>query len=77
MAVGGYALSGEVPAAASRPPRNPGYFIEKVREQRLLREVIAARRPARLTDCTTFPAGIDEFVDQVEAKIFERHRRTA
>jgi len=57
-AIGGYAfltrVSGSIPTTAQA-----GYFIERVREQHLLREIIRS-----------FTGGIDEFVDQVEAKLF-------
>jgi replicative DNA helicase len=67
-AVGGYAFLTQV---SSRIPTTAqaGYFIEKVREQALLREIIRSATGA-VEDCYNFSGGIDEFVDQVEAKIF-------
>jgi replicative DNA helicase len=66
--VGGYAflsqISGRIPTTAQS-----GYFIEKVREQALLREIIRSATNA-VEDCYNFSGGIDEFVDQVETKIF-------
>ncbi len=66
--VGGYAflsqISGRIPTTAQS-----GYFIEKVREQALLREIIRSATSA-VEDCYNFSGGIDEFVDQVETKIF-------
>jgi replicative DNA helicase len=66
--VGGYAflsqISGRIPTTAQS-----GYFIEKVREQALLREIIRSATGA-VEDCYNFSGGIDEFVDQVETKIF-------
>jgi replicative DNA helicase len=66
--VGGYPfltrVSGAIPTTAQA-----GYFIEKVREQHLLREIIRSATGAA-EDCYGFTGGIDEFVDQVEAKLF-------
>jgi replicative DNA helicase len=66
--VGGYAyltqVSSRIPTTAQA-----GYFIEKVREQALLRELIRSATNA-VEDCYNFSGGIDEFVDQVETKIF-------
>ena len=66
--VGGYPfltrISGAIPTTAQA-----GYFIEKVREQHLLREIIRSATGAA-EDCYAFTGGIDEFVDQVEAKLF-------
>ncbi len=66
--VGGYAflsqISGRIPTTAQS-----GYFIEKVREQALLREIIRSATSA-VEECYNFSGGIDEFVDQVETKIF-------
>jgi replicative DNA helicase len=66
--VGGYAFLAQV---SSRIPTTAqaGYFIEKVREQSLLREIIRSATGA-VEDCYGFSGGIDEFVDQVETKIF-------
>ena len=67
-AVGGYAfltrVSGSIPTTAQA-----GYFIERVREQHLLREIIRSATGA-VEECFNFTGGIDEFVDQVEAKLF-------
>ena len=66
--IGGYAfltrVSGSIPTTAQA-----GYFIERVREQHLLREIIRSTTGAA-EDCFNFSGGIDEFVDQVEARIF-------
>lgn len=66
--VGGYAFLAQV---SSRIPTTAqaGYFIEKVREQALLRDIIKAGTGA-VEDCYGFSGGIDEFVDQIEAKLF-------
>jgi len=67
-AVGGYAFLTQV---SSRIPTTAqaGYFIDKVREQSLLREIIRSATGA-VEDCYNFSGGIDEFVDQVETRIF-------
>src|ERR1700722_9149300 len=66
--IGGYAfltrVSGSIPTTAQA-----GYFIERVREQHLLREIIRSATGA-VEECFNFTGGIDEFVDQVEARIF-------
>ncbi|MDP3072224.1 MAG: replicative DNA helicase [Opitutaceae bacterium] len=66
--VGGYAylaqLSSRIPTTAQAT-----YFIEKVREQALLRDIIRSATGA-VEACYGFSGGIDEFVDQVEAGIF-------
>src|SRR5688572_9774854 len=66
--IGGYAFLTQV---SSRIPTTAqaGYFIEKVREQALLREIIRSATGA-VEDCYGFSGGIDEFVDQIETKIF-------
>ncbi|WP_414664830.1 replicative DNA helicase [Horticoccus sp. 23ND18S-11] len=66
--IGGYAFLAQV---SSRIPTTAqaGYFIEKVREQALLREIIRSATGA-VEECYGFTGGIDEFVDQIEAKIF-------
>jgi replicative DNA helicase len=66
--VGGYAFLTQV---SSRIPTTAqaGYFIEKVRELHLLREIIKAGTGA-VEECYQFSGGIDEFVDQIEARIF-------
>src|ERR1035437_3130273 len=67
-AIGGYAfltrVSGSIPTTAQA-----GYFIDRVREQHLLREIIRSATGA-VEDCYNFSGGIDEFVDQVESRIF-------
>jgi replicative DNA helicase len=66
--VGGYAFLAQV---SSRIPTTAqaSYFIEKVREQALLREIIRSATGA-VEDCYGYSGGIDEFVDQIESKIF-------
>jgi len=66
--IGGYAFLSQV---SSRIPTTAQatYFIEKVREQALLREIIRSATGA-VEDCYGFSGGIDEFVDQIESKIF-------
>ncbi len=66
--IGGYAFLSQV---SSRIPTTAqaSYFIEKVREQALLREIIRSATNA-VEDCYGFSGGIDEFVDQIETKIF-------
>jgi replicative DNA helicase len=66
--IGGYAFLTQV---SSRIPTTAqaGYFIEKVREQHLLRELIRASTGA-VEACHQFTGGIDEFVDQIEQKLF-------
>jgi replicative DNA helicase len=66
--IGGYAfltqVSNRVPTTAQA-----GYFIEKVREQALLREIIHSATGA-VEECYGFTGGIEEFVDQIEQKLF-------
>jgi replicative DNA helicase len=66
--VGGYAfltrVSGSIPTTAQA-----GYFIERVREQHLLREIIRSATGA-VEDCYGFAGGIDDFVDQIESRLF-------
>ncbi len=66
--VGGYAFLTQV---SSRIPTTAqaGYYIDKVREQSLLREIIRSATGA-VEECYNFTGGIDEFVDQVETRIF-------
>jgi len=66
--IGGYAFLTQV---SSRIPTTAqaAYFIERVREQALLREIIRSATGA-VEDCYDFSGGIDEFVDQIEQKIF-------
>jgi replicative DNA helicase len=67
-AIGGYAfltrVSGSIPTTAQA-----GYFVAKVREQHLLREIIRSSTGA-VEDCLNFSGGIDEFVDQIEQRLF-------
>ena len=67
-AIGGYPfilqVSSRIPTAMQA-----GYYIEKVRELSLLRDIIKAGKNA-VEDCFNFSGGIDEFVDQVEQRIF-------
>jgi replicative DNA helicase len=67
-AIGGYAFLTQV---SSRIPTTAqaGYFIDKVREQHLLRELIKSATGA-VEACHNFTGGIDEFVDQVEQNLF-------
>ena len=67
-AVGGYAFLTRVSAAIPTTAQ-AGYFIDKVRELHLLREIIRSATGA-VEECFNFTGGIDEFVDQVEARIF-------
>ena len=46
-----------------------GYFIEKVRESIILRAIIRACTGA-VEDCYQYTGGLDEFVDQIEQKVF-------
>jgi len=67
-AIGGYAfltqVSGRIPTTAQA-----GYFIDKVRELHLLRELIRSATGA-VEDCYAFTGGIDEFVDRIEQNLF-------
>jgi replicative DNA helicase len=67
-AVGGFAfltqISSRIPTTAQA-----GYFIDKVRELHLLRELIRSATGA-VEECYSFTGGIDEFVDQIEQRIF-------
>ncbi len=65
--VGGYAFLAQV---SSRIPTTAqaGYFIDKVREQALLREIIRTATSA-VEDCYGFSGGIDEFVDGIRERI--------
>lgn len=66
--IGGYAFLTQV---SSRIPTTAqaSYFIDRVREQALLRDIIRTATGA-VEDCYGFSGGIDEFVDQIEQKIF-------
>lgn len=65
--VGGYAfimqVSSRIPTTAQA-----GYFIEKVREQALLREIIRSAT-GTVEDCYGFTGGIDEFVVQAAERM--------
>lgn len=67
--VGGYAyltqISGRIPTTAQAT-----YFIEKVRELYLLRELIKVATGA-VEKCYTFAGGLEEFIDTVEQDIFK------
>ncbi len=66
--IGGYAyltrISGCIPTTAQA-----GYFIEKVRELHMLREIIRAATSA-VENCYNYSGGLQEFVDKVEQDIF-------
>jgi replicative DNA helicase len=63
-AIGGYAFLTQV---SSRIPTTAqaGYFIEKVREQSLLREIIRSATGA-VEDCYNFSGGIEEFSNRIK-----------
>jgi replicative DNA helicase len=67
--VGGFAYLMQV---TSRIPTtaHAGYFIEKVREKHLLRELIRAATGA-VEQAYTFTGGLEEFVDKVEQDLFK------
>lgn len=66
--IGGYAyltqISGRIPTTAQAP-----YFIEKIRELYLLRELIRVSAGA-IEDCYNYQGGIEEFIDGLEQRIF-------
>lgn len=66
--VGGYShlsqISGRIPTTAQAR-----YFIEKVRELFLLRELIKVASTA-VEDCYQFTGGLEEFIDKLEQNIF-------
>jgi replicative DNA helicase len=68
-AVGGFAylmqVTGKIPTTA-----HAGYFIDKVREKHLLRELIKAATGA-VENCYSFTGGLEEFVDKVEQDLFK------
>ena len=68
-AVGGFAylmqVTGKIPTTA-----HAGYFIEKVREKHLLRELIRTATGA-IEQCYEFSGGLEEFVDKVEQEVFK------
>ncbi len=67
--IGGYAyltqVSGRIPTTAQST-----YFIEKVRELHLLRELIKVATGA-VESCYAYEGGLEEFVDKVEQDIFK------
>jgi replicative DNA helicase len=67
-AVGGFPylmqVTGKIPTTA-----HAGYFIEKVREKHLLRELIKAATGA-IEQAYGFTGGLEEFVDKVETDLF-------
>ena len=67
--IDGYAyltqISGRIPTTAQA-----GYFIEKVRELYLLRELIKVATSA-VENCYSFSGGLEEFIDKVEQDIFK------
>jgi replicative DNA helicase len=67
-AVGGYAyltrISGRIPTTAQAP-----YFLEKVRELHLLRELIRVAT-GTVESCLGYQGGLQEFIDKVEQDIF-------
>jgi replicative DNA helicase len=67
--IGGYAfltqISGRIPTTAQA-----GYFIEKIRELYLLRELIKVATGA-VENCYNYQGGLEEFIDKVEQDIFQ------
>ncbi len=67
--IGGYAfltqISSRIPTTAQA-----GYFIEKIRELYLLRELIKVATNA-VENCYTYQGGLEEFIDKVEQDIFK------
>jgi replicative DNA helicase len=68
-AIGGFPylmqITGKIPTTA-----HAGYFIEKVREKHLLRELIKTATSA-VEHCYNFTGGLEEFVDRVEQDLFK------
>jgi replicative DNA helicase len=68
-AVGGFPylmqVTGKIPTTA-----HAGYFIEKVREKHLLRELIKTATGA-IEQAYAFSGGLEEFVDKVEQELFK------
>ncbi|MBX3736237.1 MAG: replicative DNA helicase [Candidatus Didemnitutus sp.] len=68
-AIGGFPylmqITGKIPTTA-----HAGYFIEKVREKHLLRELIKAATGA-VEQCYSFTGGLEEFIDKVEQELFK------
>src|SRR3954462_6760190 len=58
-------VTGKIPTTA-----HAGYFIEKVREKHLLRELIKAATGA-VEQAYQFTGGLEEFVDKVEQELFK------
>jgi len=58
-------ITGKIPTTA-----HAGYFIEKVREKYLLRELIKAATGA-VEQCYSFTGGLEEFIDKVEQDLFK------
>src|SRR4051812_30340569 len=58
-------VTGKIPTTA-----HAGYFIEKVREKHLLRELIKAATGA-VEQAYGFTGGLEEFVDKVEQELFK------
>lgn len=67
-AIGSYAFLSQV---SSRIPTTAqaNYFIEKVREQAMLRDIIRAATGA-VEDCYGYTGGIEELADSIEQKLF-------
>jgi replicative DNA helicase len=67
--IGGYAfltqISGRIPTTAQAT-----YFIEKIRELYLLRELIKVATGA-VENCYSYDGGLEEFIDKVEQDIFK------
>jgi len=67
--IGGYGfltqISGRIPTTAQA-----GYFIEKIRELYLLRELIKVATSA-VENCYSYQGGLAEFIDKVEQDIFQ------
>jgi replicative DNA helicase len=68
-AIGGFPylmqITGRIPTTA-----HAGYFIEKVREKHLLRELIKTATGA-VEQCYSFTGGLEEFIDRVEQDLFK------
>ncbi|MDR0353440.1 MAG: replicative DNA helicase [Opitutaceae bacterium] len=66
--IGGYAyltqISGRIPTTAQAP-----YFIEKIREFFLLREIIKVATGA-VEKCYDYSGGLEEFIDKIEQELF-------
>jgi replicative DNA helicase len=58
-------VTGKIPTTA-----HAGYFIEKVREKHLLRELIKAATGA-VEQAYGFTGGLEEFVDKIEQELFK------